>query len=137
MPEEDPWQMKLPALAENVAIIRAEVGVRAAALGMSTSAIVDLKTIVSEACANVVKYAYEDDLGGPLEVEMRRDGDGNLTVYVRDEGGGIRPRPPRAAPSLKLGLPLIGALSERFSLSSEAGAGTELMAVMSMGPERT
>jgi hypothetical protein len=33
-------------------------------------------------------------------------------------------------PSMKLGLALIGALSRRFDLSSEAGRGTELKIVM-------
>jgi anti-sigma regulatory factor (Ser/Thr protein kinase) len=96
---------------------------------MSASVVADLKTVVSEACANVVNYAYDEDVEGPLEVELEVDGEG-LNVLVRDQGGGIRPRPEADVPSLKLGLPLIGALSRRFDLSSEAGRGTELRIVM-------
>jgi anti-sigma regulatory factor (Ser/Thr protein kinase) len=128
--------MKLPAAAENIAVIRTEVGVRAASLGMSENGILDLQTIVSEACANVVKYAYDDDLQGPLEVELRPDGE-HLNLYVRDHGGGIRPGPSSDTPSLRLGLLLIGALSRRFSLFSEAGAGTELKVVMALDPRQS
>jgi len=121
--------MELPARAENVGLLRAEVSARAAELGMSASGIADLKTVVSEACANVVNYAYDEDVEGPLEVELVPDGEW-LNVFVRDQGGGIRPRPEADVPSLKLGLPLIGVLSRRFDLSSEAGRGTELKIVM-------
>jgi anti-sigma regulatory factor (Ser/Thr protein kinase) len=96
---------------------------------MSASRIADLKTIVSEACANVVNYAYDDDVEGPLEVELVPDGKW-LNVFVRDRGGGIRPRPEVSISSMKLGLALIGALSQRFDLSSEAGRGTELKIVL-------
>jgi len=128
--------MKLPAAAENIAVIRTEVGARAASLGMSDAGILDLQTVVSEACANVIKYAYDDDLQGPLEVELHPDGE-HVNLYVRDRGVGIRPRPPSEAPSLKLGLLLIGALSRRFSLSSEAGGGTELKVVMALDPQQS
>lgn len=30
----------------------------------------DLKTVVTEACANVVSYAYGEDEDGPMEVEL-------------------------------------------------------------------
>jgi anti-sigma regulatory factor (Ser/Thr protein kinase) len=134
MSREDGWQMKLPAAAENIAVIRTEVSARAALLGMSENAIDDLRTIVSEACSNVVKYAYDGDLKGPLEVELHPDGE-HVNLYVRDRGGGVRPRPSSGTPSLKLGLLLIGALSRRFSLCSEAGAGTELKVVMALHPQ--
>jgi anti-sigma regulatory factor (Ser/Thr protein kinase) len=124
--------MELPARAENVGLLRAEASAQAAELGMSASGVADLKTVVSEACANVVNYAYDEDVEGPLEVELVPEGE-CLNVFIRDQGGGIRPRPETDVPSLKLGLPLIGALSQRFDLSSEAGRGTELKIVMSLG----
>ena len=123
------WLLKLPARVENVGVLRAEASAYAEGLGMSASATADLKTVVSEACANVVKYAYDDDIEGSLEVELVPDGEW-LNVFVRDQGGGIRPRPQVDVPSMKLGLTLIGALSRRFDLSSEAGRGTELKIVM-------
>lgn len=121
--------MELPAKAENVGLLRAQASARAADLGMSDAGLADLKTVVSEACANVVHYAYDEDVEGSVEVELVREGE-RLNVFVRDRGGGIRPRPEIDVPSMKLGLALIGALSQRFHLSSEAGRGTELKIVL-------
>jgi stage II sporulation protein AB (anti-sigma F factor) len=117
--------LELPAKAENVGLARNEVAAHAAELGLTVGEIADLKTVVSEACNNVVNYAYEEGLEGAFEVEVR-SGDGSLTVFVRDRGCGICPQPEADVPSLKMGLPLIGALSDRFRLTSELGRGTEL-----------
>ena len=56
---------------------------------MDPAQVADLKTVVTEACMNVVVHAYEDE-PGPLEVSAYRDGDA-LVVTVRDRGAGIRP----------------------------------------------
>ena len=95
----------------------------AESLGMEDERIGDLKTVVTEACMNVVVHAYEDD--GPLEVEARPDEEG-LTVVVRDYGGGIRPRAELERPSLKLGLPLIAALSHSFEIAGGIDQGTRI-----------
>jgi anti-sigma regulatory factor (Ser/Thr protein kinase) len=116
--------MQLPATPEAVAEVRREVEARALELGISEKSLYDLKTVVSEACTNVVRYAYEED-PGPLEVELNPHGQ-SLKVLVRDRGCGIAPKVDTDPPSLHMGLPLIGALSTRFVLSSERGVGTEL-----------
>lgn len=86
----------------------------------------DLKTVVSEACGNVVRYAYdEDEDNGTVEVVLALGGE-EVEVFVRDEGRGICPRPDAVLPGLGLGLPLIGALSSRFVIDSRLGAGTEI-----------
>ncbi len=56
----------------------------------TTPGIADLKTVVTEACMNVVVHAYQGE-PGPLNVEAEPDADG-LTVVVRDPGVGIRPQ---------------------------------------------
>ena len=135
VPPENRWRMELPARPENVGLLRDQTNAEAARFGMSSARIADLKIIVSEACANVVNYAYDDDIEGPLEVELVPDGDW-LNIFVRDQGGGIRPRPEVDVPSLHLGLAMIGALSQRFDLSSEAGRGTELKIVLPLEAQR-
>ena len=124
---EEPLRLHLPALPENVERVRAAVGRRAEAYGLETSVIADLKTVVSEAAANVVLHAY---LGaadqGPLEVEMTRDAT-RVRVMVRDRGLGIRPQPKTEHASLKMGLSLIGAISSSFKLRSARDLGTELI----------
>lgn len=124
-PHESGLLFSLPAKAENVAIVRHAVGGLAETLGMDPIVVSDLKTIVTEACTNVAVHAYGDD-GGPLEVEVLPDQDG-ITVAVRDCGSGIQPRPDLDESRLRLGLPLIAALSSRFSISGGTGHGTEVV----------
>ena len=62
---------------------------------------------------------------GPLTVEANPDADG-LTVVVRDQGRGIRPQADVNAPSLRLGLSLIAALSSSFAISGGLDRGTEV-----------
>ncbi len=118
--------MALPAKAENVAVVRHALTGLAETIGMDEPGIADLKTVVTEACMNVVVHAYPEDQPGPLEVEAVPDGDG-LTVAVRDHGMGIRPRTDvDDRPSLRLGLTLIAALSSSFEIKGGVDRGTEI-----------
>lgn len=117
--------MELPAKPDAVPKVRQEVEEHAMLLGISPRSLSDLKTVVSEACSNVVRYAYEEEEEGPLEVEVTPAGD-SVKVLITDHGCGIAPKPDSELPSLHMGLPIIGALSSRFVLSSERGSGTQL-----------
>jgi serine/threonine-protein kinase RsbW len=117
--------MLLPAKSENVAVIRHALAGLAEEIGMDEPGLADLKTVVTEACMNVVVHAY-DGRPGPLAVEAKADPDG-LTVVVRDEGIGIRPQADdRERESLRLGLSLIAALSSSFSIAGGLDRGTEI-----------
>lgn len=115
--------ISLPAKAENIALIRHALTGVAETLGMDEIGIGDLKTIVTEACTNVVVHAYED--GGPLDVRAFPE-EGVLTVVVSDHGRGIQPRADLEHPSLRLGLSLIAALSASFDIKGRNGQGTEV-----------
>jgi serine/threonine-protein kinase RsbW len=117
----------LPAEPENVAVMRQRVAAGAKRLGVGKSTVADLRIVVSEACTNVVLHAYEDETTGPLEVELVPEGR-ELSVVVRDVGAGIRPQPEAGVekPRLRMGLPVIGALSNSFHLSSVRNRGTEI-----------
>jgi serine/threonine-protein kinase RsbW len=117
-------ELTLPAKAENVAIARHAVAGLAEAVDMDPAMVADLKTVVTEACMNVVVHAYEDEIG-PLKVAARPDED-VLVVVVRDHGVGIRPRAEDGRHSLRLGLPLIAALSSGFEISGGPDRGTEV-----------
>jgi anti-sigma regulatory factor (Ser/Thr protein kinase) len=117
--------MRLPARAENVAVVRHALAGLADRIGMDEPAIADLKTVVTEASMNVVVHAYPDDRPGPLEIEAIPDA-GGLTVVVRDYGMGIRPRPDVERPSLRIGLTLIAALSSSFEIKGGVDRGTEI-----------
>ncbi len=115
----------LPALAENVALVRHVLAGLAEALEMQPAEIADLKTVVTEACMNAVVHAYKPDQPGLLEVEAWPEGE-NLQVTVRDFGVGIRPLADVEHRSLRLGLPLIAALTSSFELSGTPGTGTQV-----------
>ncbi len=116
--------MLLPAKAENVAVVRHALAGVAEEIGMDEAGIADLKTVVTEACMNVVAHAYAGE-PGPLSVEANPDSDG-LTIVVRDQGRGIRPQADVDQPSLRLGLSLIAALSSSFAISGGLDRGTEV-----------
>ena len=115
-------RLTLPATAENVIVVRQAVAGVGEALDLSGSRIADLKTVVSEACNNVVLHAYEGE-PGPLEV-IAEPRSGELEVQVSDQGKGFRPRANDGDSSLGLGLPLIAALSDSFEISGGAGHGS-------------
>jgi serine/threonine-protein kinase RsbW len=117
--------MVLPARAENVAVVRHALAGFGERLGMDEPSLADLKTVVTEACMNVVVHAYPGSEAGVLEVEAAEDLDG-ITVVVRDHGAGIRPRPDLERPSLRIGLTLIAALSSSFEISGGTDRGTEV-----------
>ena len=76
--------MRLPARAENVAVVRHALAGMAEQIGMDETGIADLKTVVTEACMNVVVHAYPGG-SGPLTIEAHPDTEG-LTVTVSDSG---------------------------------------------------
>ncbi|MGH2985450.1 MAG: ATP-binding protein [Solirubrobacterales bacterium] len=119
-------EFSLPARAESVPLVRHALAGLAEALEMSPSEVADLKTVVTEACTNVVIHAYRgEDGAGPLEVHAWPNGE-YLVVAVRDFGDGIRPLADVENRSLRLGLPLIAALTESFEISGGPGHGTEV-----------
>ena len=126
-------EFSLPALAENVSLIRHALAGLAEALEMEPAEIADLKTVVTEACMNVVTHAYAIDETGLLEVDAWPE-DGCLAVTVRDFGSGIRPLADIEHRSLRLGLPLIAALTKSFELSGAPGRGTEVTMRVPLSP---
>jgi serine/threonine-protein kinase RsbW len=117
-------QLTLPARSENVVVIRHALAGLAEEIGMDEPGLADLKTVVTEACMNVVLHAYRGE-AGPLSVEAEAD-EAGLSVVVRDEGVGIRPQADSGRESLRLGLSLIAALSSSFAISGGIDRGTEV-----------
>jgi len=126
-------ELKLPARAENVAVIRHAFGGFAEALSVDEQTLADIKLAVTEACTNVVIHAYEAGQEGDLEVDASID-DIRLTVIIRDTGRGIVPRPD--SPGLGLGLPLIATLAESLELGKDNGDNTEVRMTFRLDEER-
>jgi anti-sigma regulatory factor (Ser/Thr protein kinase) len=126
MYNDDRLHITLPAQPDSLPVVRRAIVAHAEKLGIARAGIADLKTVVSEACANVVRHAYEEeDQAGTLEVALSPEAD-ELSMVVRDFGGGIRPLSSDDLPTLRLGLPIIGALSSSFNLISVLSRGTEI-----------
>jgi serine/threonine-protein kinase RsbW len=119
-------KLTVAALPENLAVVRQAVAGFAEGVGFDDDAISNLKTIVTEACMNSVVHAYPEGEPGPIEVTaMPRSEDMELTV--RDQGAGFQPRPAEPGEdSLRIGLPLIAALSDGFEITGAPGHGTEI-----------
>ena len=116
--------LSLDAEAENVGVARAAVADLAESHGMREPTLGDLKTVLSEACSNVVRHAYPG-APGIFEVEaVPRER--MLAVVVRDFGTGMRARPSEDESSMRLGLGLISMLSSRFEIVGGKGGGTEI-----------
>lgn len=109
-------ELKLPARAENVAVVRHAFGGFAEVLDVDEQTLADIKLAVTEACTNVVMHAYDEDAPGSLEVDATIEDD-RLIVVIRDSGRGIVPRPD--SPGLGLGLPLIATLAESLELGTD------------------
>lgn len=119
-------------MPDSIAIAREAVVSHADHLGMASRKLGDLRTVVSEAFTNAVNYAYEEGAEGKVAITVQTSED-LLCLTVRDFGAGILPRPERDVPSLNMGLPIIGALSEEFRLTTRRGQGTELRICIPMG----
>jgi serine/threonine-protein kinase RsbW len=116
------FHLTVPATAENVMVVRQAIAGLGEAVGLSSARIADLKTVVTEACNNVVLHAYDDE-PGPLEVTATPS-ETELELQVADHGHGFRPRASEGEASLGLGLPLIAALSDSFEISGGADMGS-------------
>lgn len=119
-------RLAVAARAENLALVRQALAGLGDATGMDEATLSDLKQIATEACMNSVVHAYPDDSEGRIEVRARVAA-GEVTLSVRDWGVGFRPRPADArGQSLRLGLPLIASLADRFEVFAPLDGGTEV-----------
>jgi len=111
---------------ENVAMVRHVISGIADTVGLGTRLTDDIKTAVSEACANVVLHAYRG-APGPLQVTIGVDPSG-LTVIVRDRGEGIKPRRGEEEEHRVrgVGLSLIQTLTDSVEFRGAPREGTEV-----------
>ena len=127
--------LRLPAEAQNVALVRQALSGIGESLAVDRSLLADMKTAVTEACNNVVLHAYPGSQG-LMEIAATPDDD-RLEITVRDYGGGMQPRSIEPdEPSLGLGLPLIAALSDRFQLNGGRDRGIEVQMMFLISSDR-
>ncbi|MFC4322034.1 anti-sigma B factor RsbW [Litchfieldia salsa] len=78
-------EMKVPAKAEYVGVVRLTLSGIASRMGFSYEAIEDLKIATSEACTNAVQHAYHKNEGGEITVGYGLYDD-RLEVMIADNG---------------------------------------------------
>jgi serine/threonine-protein kinase RsbW len=124
MSTTDRLRLSLAAEPQNIARARHAVAALAEELGMGEPALGDVKTVVSEACSNVVRHAYPEQ-PGLFELEAFLAGE-EISIVVRDFGAGVRPRPAPDPGGLRLGIGLISSLSSHYEITGLRERGTEV-----------
>ena len=124
-------ELTLLADAESVVLARQMVRGLVDFLGWDDASRNDVSIAVTEACTNAVQHAYPEG-DGEYVVRAWVDGE-RLVVAVRDEGQGITPRLDAGSAGLGLGLPLMLAIGDEVTFSSDADGATEVRLVFSPG----
>src|SRR4051794_25181967 len=113
-----------PAVPASVAPLRHAVARYARTLGAPDDVVSNVQLAVSEAMSNAVVHAYVDSPEpGYLTVRAFDHGEG-MCVVVRDDGGGMRPRPD--SPGLGVGLPLMTQMTQSLEFRASPSGGTEV-----------
>lgn len=120
-------RLVLPAIPENVAVVRQAMTGMIEALGLGPGVLADMKTAVSEACNNVVVHAYDETRADrPVMVKVTARGR-DVAVTVRDRGRGITDDESNLeADRDGVGLSLISALTAGVQIEGAPGRGTEV-----------
>jgi anti-sigma regulatory factor (Ser/Thr protein kinase) len=125
-------RLSFPARAQYLILARLALAGVARAVPMGEEALADLKLAVTEACANVVKHAYENpDAGGIVRLSITAETDA-IAIEVEDDGVG----PPAGVAGIDagdgarghgMGLAIIAAVASDVNLRrKDAGGGTVL-----------
>ena len=112
-------QERLAASPENIAPLRRAVTGYASDHGTSERQLEDVALAVSEAVSNAVLHAYIGRVPGHVGIDAWI-ADERLHVIVSDDGGGMRPR--ADSPGLRMGLSLIGLVTDRLQVESRGAA---------------
>jgi anti-sigma regulatory factor (Ser/Thr protein kinase) len=115
-------RLALDSIPACVTLVRSMLSGLGEHLGLDPELLDDIKTAVSEACNNVVLYAYPDG-AGPLVAEVRIAAD-SVEIAVVDQGCGIRRLAAASEDRMGVGLAVISALADTAEFTSEPGEGT-------------
>jgi serine/threonine-protein kinase RsbW len=115
-------RLTVPARAENLALLRRVLSALGEARGLPREVIEDMRLAVTEACANVLRHAYEG--AGTIALVLRTSHEA-IEVIVADEGRGIGFSPDTTGPGL--GLPLIAAVTDSFEIQPGPSRGSRLV----------
>ena len=137
MSAEQVFDLSVNASLGNLQKIRNYIDTSGARLGVSESALGDLRLVVDEAVTNVVIHGYGDDSEGMVEVHMEADGDA-VIIRIRDRAKTFDPvyvKAPQLGTALKdrpfggMGIYLIKKMTDEAEFLPVAGGGNEIRLV--------
>jgi serine/threonine-protein kinase RsbW len=127
-PDGAVFTIRLDARADHLMLVRQALEGAVRPLGADADLVNDIKLAVTEACSNVVRYAYNGD-SGPMIVSLSRV-EAGIEVVVRDFGAWRDRTDPPPEEISGMGIPLIKSVSdERISHHDD---GTEVSMVFSL-----
>lgn len=127
--EDVVFALKLDARADHLMLVRQAIEGAVAPLGAAPDLVNDIKLAVTEACSNVVRYAYNGE-SGPMVVSLNRLGPA-LQITVRDFGEWRDRGDPPAEEISGMGIPLIKSVSTEQEISRHED-GTEVSMVFAL-----
>ena len=123
-------RLTIPAKAEYITLGRLALTALGRLQELPEETLGDLKLALTEACTNSVRHAYGDGKGHvEIVYELHPD---RLVVEVSDEGPGFTPPEAEATEEADelseggLGIAIIRALTDEFSLAGADGGGSRL-----------
>jgi serine/threonine-protein kinase RsbW len=115
--------IQLDARAENVMLVRQAIEGAARQLGATGTVVDDIKLAVTEACSNVVKYAYPGKQGA-MQVRIGSAGE-TITVVVQDFGTWQPHDTSGGLEASGMGIPLMKAVTLKHAIET-GNDGTEV-----------
>jgi serine/threonine-protein kinase RsbW len=127
--------LRIPSLAEFVAVARLTVAGIASRMGFPYDAVDDIKVAVGEACTNAIEHAAPDAPHQEIEICCCVEVE-SLVISITDRGKGFDPAletQPDPLAGGGLGLVLIRALMDEVELTNLSGKGTQVRMVKRLG----
>lgn len=125
-------RLQIPAMADNIDIVRLCLYGIASKMGFSFEDIEDMKVAVSEACNNAILHQHPNDKQGIIDIHFEIE-DTALSIIIKDNGPGFdyeetvkKASPLRATevanlPTGGLGIYLMQALMDKVEVISGSG----------------
>ena len=85
---QNEMRIKLPSLSVNESVARSVVAAFCAQLDPSTSALADIKCVVSEAVTNCIVHGYKNEIG-IIYIHVKIFEGAKICICIKDKGCGI------------------------------------------------
>ena len=131
----DHLQFEIPAKSDYVGVIRLAISGIASRMEFTIEKIEDIKIAVSEACTNVVLYAYSDEQNPGIHIKCSIHLD-RLEICISDQGKGFNletllekkevNETELGASSLGLGITFMKNLMDNVDIDTQVGQGTKV-----------